>query len=92
MENLERRYRAHPYEITHFSNDDVESNRVNSQVEILAHANRLVGYPWLALQEAFYGEQASALLVVDYDLIAQAPQKYEHRFVNFLGNQNFPMI
>lgn len=75
MDSIERRYRANPYEITRLFNDDTERNTVYSRVETLAQRNRLVGYPWAALKEAFYGEHASSLLIVDYDLLAQAPQK-----------------
>jgi sulfotransferase len=75
MDSLERRYRSNPYEITRLFNDDVERNTVYSRVETLAQANRLVGYPWTALKEAFYGEHAQSLLIVDYDLLAKAPHK-----------------
>jgi sulfotransferase len=75
MDSLERRYRANPYELTRLFNDDTERNTVYSRVDTLAQRNRLVGYPWAALKEAFYGEHAASLLLVEYDLLAQAPQK-----------------
>jgi sulfotransferase len=75
MDSIERRYRANPYEITRLFNDDTERNTVYSRVDTLAQRNRLVGYPWAALKEAFYGEHAQSLLIVDYDLLAQAPHK-----------------
>jgi sulfotransferase len=89
MDSVERRYRSNPYEITRLFNDDVERNTVYSRVETLAQANRLVGYPWTALKEAFYGEHASSLLVVDYDLLAQAPQKVLPLIYQFLNEPEF---
>jgi sulfotransferase len=35
----------------------------------------LVGFPWSALKEAYYGEQSESLLIVDYELLARAPEK-----------------
>ncbi|MES2105517.1 MAG: sulfotransferase [Pseudomonadota bacterium] len=89
MDSLERRYRANPYEITRLFNDDTERNTVYSRVETLAQANRLVGYPWTALKEAFYGEHAASLLIVDYDLLAQAPAKVMPLIYQFLGEAEF---
>jgi sulfotransferase len=89
MDSLERRYRANPYEITRLFNDDTERNTVYSRVDTLAQRNRLVGYPWAALKEAFYGEHAASLLIVDYDLLAQVPQKVLPLIYRFLGEEPF---
>lgn len=75
MDSIERLYRANPYENTRLFNDGVERNTVYSRVDTLGQRNRLVGFAWSALKEAFYSEQASSLLVIDYELLAQAPQK-----------------
>ena len=89
MDSIERRYRANPYEITRLFGDDTERNTVYSRVETLAQRNRMVGYPWTALKEAFYGEHASSLLVVDYELLAQAPQKVLPLIYQFLGEPEY---
>lgn len=89
MDSIERRYRANPFEITRLFNDDVERNTVYSRVDTLAQRNRLVGYPWTALKEAFYGEHASSLLLVDYELLAQAPQQVLPLVYQFLGEPLF---
>jgi len=85
MDSIERRYRANPYEITRLFSDDTERNTVYSRVDTLAQRNRMVGYPWTALKEAFYGEHASSLLLVDYELLAQAPHKVLPLIYRFLG-------
>lgn len=89
MDSIERRYRANPYEITRLFSDDTERNTVYSRVETLAQRNRMVGYPWTALKEAFYGEHAGSLLLVDYDLLAQAPQKVLPLIYQFLGEPEY---
>ena len=89
MDSIERRFRANPFETTRLFNDDSERNTVYSRVETLAQRNRLVGYPWTALKEAFYGEHASSLLVVDYDLLAQVPDKVMPLIYQFIGEPAF---
>ncbi|MBB6564341.1 sulfotransferase [Acidovorax soli] len=90
MDSIERRYRSNPFEITRLFNDDTERNTVYSRVDTLAQRNRMVGYPWTALKEAFYGEHAASLLLVDYDLLAQAPDKVLPLVYQFLGEPAFP--
>lgn len=89
MDSLERRYRANPYEQTRLFNDDTERNTVYSRVDTLAQRNRLVGFAWAALKEAFYGEHASSLLLVDYDLLVQAPRKVLSLIYQFIGQDEF---
>lgn len=89
MDSLERRYRANPYELTRLFNDETERNTVYSRVDTLAQRNRLVGYPWAALKEAFYGEHARSLLIVDYDLLVRAPDKVVPLIYQFLGEESF---
>lgn len=89
MDSIERRYRANPFEITRLFNDDTERNTVYSRVETLAQRNRLVGYPWTALKEAFYGEHAASLLLVDYELLAQTPHKVLPLVYKFLDEPLF---
>jgi sulfotransferase len=89
MDSLERRYRANPYEQTRLFNDDTERNTVYSRVDTLAQRNRLVGFAWAALKEAFYGEHAASLLVIDYDLLVQAPQKVLALIYQFIGQDEF---
>jgi sulfotransferase len=89
MDSLERLYRANPFENTKLFVDDVERNTVYSRVDTLAQRSRLVGFPWAALKEAYYGEHAGSLLVVDYDLLIQAPEKVLKLIYEFMGESWF---
>jgi sulfotransferase len=89
MDSLERLYRANPYEQTKLYNNDAERNTVYSRVDTLAQYNRLVGFAWSALKEAYYGAQASALLLVEYELLAQAPERVLRLIYEFLGEPWF---
>lgn len=89
MDSLERRFRANPYEVTRLFGDGVERNTVYSRIETLGQRNRMVGYPWTALKEAYYSEYADRLLIVDYDLLAQAPDRVMPLIYAFIGEPAF---
>lgn len=89
MDSIERLYRANPYENTKLFNDDTERSSVFSRVDTLAQRNRLVGYAWYALKEAYYGEHAQSLLLVDYELLAHAPDKCMRLVYDFIGQPLF---
>jgi sulfotransferase len=89
MDSIEKLYRANPFENTKLYNDDIERNTVYIRVETLAQRNRLVGFPWAALKEAYYGEHAKSLLLIEYDLLAQAPEKVMRLVYEFLGEPWF---
>jgi len=88
MDSIERLYRANPYENTRLFGN-MQRSTVYNRLEGLAQHDQLVGFAWSALREAFYGEQASSLLVLDYDLLAQAPQKVLPLIYQFIGEPLF---
>ncbi len=85
MDSIERLYRANPFENTKLFADDTERSTVYSRVDTLAQRNRLVGFAWAALKDAFYGEHARSLLLVEYDLLAQCPDKVLRLVYDFIG-------
>lgn len=87
MDSMEKLYRANPYENTKLFNDDSERNTVYSRVETLAQRNRLIGFAWHALKEACYGPHAKSLLLIDYDLLAESPEKVMRLVYTFLGEE-----
>lgn len=84
LDSFEKLYRGNPYENTKLFNNDSERNTVYSRVESLAQRDRVVGFAWAALKEAYYGEHASSLLLIDYDLLAQTPEKVLRLVYEFL--------
>lgn len=75
MDSIERQYRSNPYENTKLFGGNIGRSTVYQRLEGLAQHDQLVGHAWAALREAFYGEHAKSLLVIDYELLAQALQK-----------------
>jgi sulfotransferase len=89
MDSIERLVREHPFRESRLWNNDSERSNVFTRVEALSQNDRFVGYSWSALKEAVYGEHASSLLLVDYDLLAAAPGKVMDLIYDFLGEPRF---
>lgn len=88
MDSIERLYRANPFENTRLFGN-MQRSTVYTRLEGLAQHDQLVGYAWSALREAFYGEQAGSLLVLDYEFLAQAPRKVLPLIYQFIGEPAF---
>ncbi len=88
MDSIEKQYRSNPFENTKLFGAMARSN-VYQRLEGLAQHDQLVGFAWAALREAFYGEHAKSLLVVDYDLLSRQPQKVMQLIYQFIGEPYF---
>ena len=89
MDSLERQFRDNAFENTRLFNTPGERATVYTRLEALAHANRLVGFPWHALREACYSDFAERVIIVDYDLLAQRPAEVFDLLYEFLGEKPF---
>ncbi len=89
MDSMERMYRANPYENTRLFGANPARSTVYTRLEGLAQHDQMVGYAWAALRDAFYGEYASRLLLVDYELLTRAPGKVMPLIYDFIGEQAF---
>ncbi len=73
MDSIERLLQKNPFENTKLFSSESERMTVYSRMAALARHDRLIGFSWAALKEAYYGPHASNLLLVDYELLARAP-------------------
>jgi sulfotransferase len=89
MDSLERQFRQNAFENTRLFSSQAERSTVYTRVEALAHANRLVGFPWHALKEAVWSEYADRLVIVDYDLLTKRPADVIALIYGFLGEAPF---
>lgn len=89
LDSLERLYRADPYERTRLFNSEHERSTVYTRTRALAASQRLVGFAWQALKEAYYGEHSDALLLVEYELLARRPAEVMKVIYRFLGEPMF---
>ena len=73
IDSVERLLRKNPLQTSRIF-DFKADGTVYSRVEMLMNSERgLVGLPWSALREAWFSEQASRLIVLDYDRLVENP-------------------
>ena len=81
-------YRKNPFDYSRMYSPQ-NRQTVYSRCESLMSANGTVGGPWTALKEAYYGEFSDRLLLIDYDLLTQYPEKAMALVYEFLGIEAF---
>lgn len=89
MDSIERLVRANALEHSRIFNGPQERATVYSRAEALASRDRLIGYAWSALKEAYYGDEAGRLLLVEYDILCQRPAEVLSLIYRFLGEEAF---
>ena len=89
MDSIERLICANPLALSKLFGNDDERINVYTRTETLAARQRLVGAAWSNLKEAFYGEQANHLLLVDDQYLTRAPAKTLSLIYDFLGEEHF---
>lgn len=89
LDSFERLVRRNALSPSRLFNSPEERQTVYSRVEALAHRDRVVGFAWSALKEAYYGEHSRALLLVEYDLLARHPERTMRLVYEFLGEPWF---
>lgn len=88
IDSLERQVRNNPYHFTRLFGPQNQGT-VYSRAETLMQHDALVGRAYTGLKEAFYGEQSASLLIVEYELLAKAPEKVMPLIYQFLGEELF---
>lgn len=89
MDSVERLVRKNAFEVSRLFSNPGERSTVYTRTEALSQGGRLVGFAYNALKEAFYSEYSSSLLLVDYDILAQAPDKTLSLIYQFLAEEPF---
>lgn len=85
MDSIERLVRNNAFEPSRLFGTAEERATVYSRTEALAHRDRLVGFPWSALKEAYFSENSKSLLIIEYDILAQRPRDCMKLVYEFLG-------
>jgi sulfotransferase len=73
LDSLERLHRGNPFLLSMMFSGDT-ARTVYHRVESLSGMNGLVGLAWHALREAYFGEFADRLILVDYDALTRNPK------------------
>ncbi len=88
MDSIERLVRKNAFELSGMFGFE-PGNTVYTRVNRLASSDGLVGYALDALKEGFFGEQASRLILMEYEALAQEPGATLQRLYALLGEPPF---
>ena len=89
MDSFERLVRRNAFEPSRLFSTPDERATVYSRTEALAHRDRVVGFAYSALKEAYYGEHSNHLLLIDYDILTRKPEACLRLVYRFLGEEWF---
>jgi sulfotransferase len=90
MDSFERLVRKNAFEPSRLFATPEERATVYSRTEALAHRDRVVGFAYSALKEAYFSELSEMLLLVEYDLLVQRPAECLQLIYGWLGEDWFP--
>jgi sulfotransferase len=62
---------------------------VYSRADALQRRDRMIGFAWSALKEAYFGEHADKLLLVEYDIMVSRPKETIDLIYQFVGEKPF---
>lgn len=86
LDSFERALRKNPLRVSSmFKGQRGAGSTVYTRVGSLSSPNGTVGFAWNALQEAFYGEQANRLIVIEYEALTGEPQRTMDLLYQALG-------
>ena len=74
MDSFERQFRKHPLLLSKMYSGETALT-VYTRTASLSAPTGVVGLPWDATQEAFYGDYSDRLIVVDYEALARDPER-----------------
>jgi len=89
MDSVERLVRRNAFDLSGMFGFEA-AGTVYTRANRLAANDGLVGYALDALREAYYGEEAGKLILVEYSALARAPQHTMRLLYEFLGEPPFP--
>jgi len=89
MDSIEQLVRRNAFDVSRIFVTPQERATVYARAEALLNQNRMIGFAWSALKEAYYGDDADAMLLVDYDILASRPKECIDLIYNFIGEEPF---
>lgn len=89
MDSIERILQKNPFDNSKLFANESERATVYSRMATLARHDKLIGFPWAALKEAYYGAFSEKLLLVEYDLLARQPEQVLRLVYEFIGEPWF---
>lgn len=89
LDSVERLVRRNAFDVSRIFTSAQERSTVYSRAEALAGRHRMIGFALSALKEAYYGEDADMMLLVDYEILAARPKETLDLIYDFVGLPRF---
>lgn len=89
MDSVERLVRENAFENSRMFATPQEQMTVYSRVDALSGPGRFVGFPYYALKQAYFSDEAESMLLIDYDLLCREPAQSVSLIYQFLGEEPF---
>lgn len=89
MDSFEAIYRKNPFDYSRMYSPQSRQT-VYSRCEAIASSMGTFGSAWTALKEAYYGEYSDRLLLLDYDILTQHPEKTMALLYQFIDQPIYP--
>lgn len=89
LDSVESLIRRNAFDVSRMFSNPAERSSVYARAEALLGRNRMIGSALTALKEAYWGNEAGALLLVDYDLLTARPQETMKLIYQFIGEPWF---
>lgn len=89
MDSLESIIRRNPLQVSGMFQNSGEMATVYTRTDALRRSDRLVGHAYDALKEAYYSPEATAMLLVDYEVLAQSPEQVMRLIYQFIDQSYF---
>jgi sulfotransferase len=90
MDSIEQLIRKNAFDVSRIFVTPQERATVYSRAEALLNQNRMIGFAWSALREAYFGADADHMLLVDYDILASRPKECIDLIYSFIDEKPFP--
>ena len=88
VDSVERLIRQNKFEPSKIFGFEV-GGTVYTRFDALSSAHGMVGFPYHALKEAFYGEETDRLMLLTYETLTTNPNRAIKEVYNFIGESAF---
>jgi sulfotransferase len=89
IDSIERMLRANPLQLAR-AFDFKPGTSIYGRLEVLMNSDSgLIGLPWSALRESWFGEDAKRLIVVPYETLVREPERTLRRLYDALDEEYF---
>ena len=88
IDSIERLVRKNAFQPSSIFNY-LPGGTVYTRANAIANSEGMVGFAYDALKEAFYGEDADRLMLVQYETLTTDPEKVLNSVYDFLGEESF---